>query len=126
MRRVRGSGGRFAKKSDPDALKCTAEETGKALGSTISSNFGGSSGSESLRIGVAETQNGHEEAKGLEEHETFEVRGYANDGDQYQNRCSFQTSRYSTQSDKGGEGDPSGQQWGSISSNKASQRALAI
>ncbi|PSR90190.1 Nuclear transcription factor Y subunit A-1 like [Actinidia chinensis var. chinensis] len=114
MKRARASGGRFAKKSDSNALKSTAKETGRASGSAISS------GSEPLHCETAETNNGHQEAKGLEVHETCEVRRY--DNDQYQNRSRFQASTYGANSANGAEGGSIGQQWGSHSSNKASQR----
>ncbi|XP_057483190.1 nuclear transcription factor Y subunit A-1-like [Actinidia eriantha] len=119
MRRARASGGRFAKKSDSNALKSTAKETGMASGSAISSHCTISSGSEPLHCEIAQTNNGHQEAKGPE---TCEVRQYANDNDQYENHSRFQASTYGANSANGGEGGPSSQQWGSHSSNKASQR----
>ncbi|KAL7199318.1 hypothetical protein ACSBR2_021581 [Camellia fascicularis] len=115
MRRARGTGGRFAKKSNNN----TAEETGTISGSAISSHSASSSGSEPLHCEAAKTQNNHREAKGPKVHETYDGRGY-------QNHSSLRASTYGGHSAKGGEGDSSGQQWGSVSSNKASQRALAI
>ncbi|KAL7174156.1 hypothetical protein ACSBR2_033414 [Camellia fascicularis] len=102
IRRVRGSGGRFVKKSDAEASKCTAEETGIGSASATSSHSASSSGSEPLRCEAAETQDSHQEEKGSVGHGTCEARGYANDG------------------------DSSIQQCGSISSKKASQRSLAM
>ncbi|GMP88022.1 hypothetical protein CsSME_00040162 [Camellia sinensis var. sinensis] len=102
IRRVRGSGGRFVKKSDAEASKCTAEETGIGSASATSSHSASSSGSEPLRCEAAETQDSHQEEKGSVGHGTCEPRGYANDG------------------------DSSIQQCGSISSKKASQRSLAM
>ncbi|GMQ00795.1 hypothetical protein CsSME_00047713 [Camellia sinensis var. sinensis] len=115
MRRARGTGGRFAKKSNNN----TADETGTISGSAISSHSASSSGSEPLHCEAAKTQNNHREAKGPKVHETYDGRGYQNDS-------SLRASTYGGHSAKGGEGDSSGQQWGSVSSNKASQRALAI
>jgi len=72
MRRARGTGGRFAKKSDSNASNCTAREIDH-------------SGSEPLRSETAETQNNHAESKGAEVTESYGARGYTNGGDQYQN-----------------------------------------
>ena len=94
-RRARGSGGRFAKKSN--TLKCTTKEMGTASVSA------GSSGSEPLHNKATEIQNSHQEGKGPEVHKMFEARGYTDRS----------------------EGDSSDHQWGSDLSNKASQRALA-
>ncbi|THG07841.1 hypothetical protein TEA_027679 [Camellia sinensis var. sinensis] len=102
IRRVRGSGGRFVKKSDAEASKCTAEETGIGSASATSSHSASSSGSEPLRCEAAETQDSHQEEKGSVGHGTCEPRGYANDG------------------------DSSIQQCGSISSKKASQRISVV
>ena len=119
MRRARASGGRFAKKSESNALKSTAKETGMASGSAISSHCTISSGSEPLHCEIAQTNNGHQEAKGPE---TYEVRRYANDNDQCENHSRFQASTYGANSANGGKSGSSSQQWGSHSSNKASQR----
>ncbi|KAA8528085.1 hypothetical protein F0562_035046 [Nyssa sinensis] len=127
MRRARGSGGRFAKKSEADTSKCMMEEKGKGSGSAISSQSASSSGSEPLPSDSTETLNGHQELRGPEVHKTCEAHVYVNASNQYQNYGSFQTSTYhSHRAAKGGEGDNSSQQWGSLPSNKASQKALAI
>uniref|UniRef100_A0A5B7C9K1 Nuclear transcription factor Y subunit n=1 Tax=Davidia involucrata TaxID=16924 RepID=A0A5B7C9K1_DAVIN len=133
VRRARGSGGRFAKKSEAAAAasKCRVEEKGKGSGSAISSESASSSGSEPLPSGSTETLNGHQESRGPEVHRAREAHGYVNasNHNQYKNYSSFETSTFHPhQAAKGGEGDKSisSQQWGSIPSNKASQKALAI
>uniref|UniRef100_A0A5B6YIE3 Nuclear transcription factor Y subunit n=1 Tax=Davidia involucrata TaxID=16924 RepID=A0A5B6YIE3_DAVIN len=127
VRRARGSGGRFAKKSEADASKCMDEEKGRGSGSAFSSQSASSSGSEHLPSDSAETLNGNQESRGPEVHETCEARGFVNESNRYHNYSSFQASTYHSQSAaKGGEGDSSSQQWGSIPSKKASQKAFAF
>ncbi|XWS73557.1 hypothetical protein CRYUN_Cryun02cG0139500 [Craigia yunnanensis] len=101
MRRARGNGGRFAKKTDADTSKYMAEEKGTGSGPALSSQSASSSGSEPLPADSAETWNSsltRQEARGSTVHDTHHVNGSAN----YQKRG------------------------GSISSNHASHRPLAI
>ncbi|XP_017983056.1 PREDICTED: nuclear transcription factor Y subunit A-1 isoform X2 [Theobroma cacao] len=96
MRRARGSGGRFAKKSDADTSR-----KGTGSGPALSSQSASSSGSEPLPADSAETWNSslsQQEARGSQVHDTHHVNGSGH----YQNRG------------------------GSISSNQASHRPLAI
>ncbi|XWS28306.1 hypothetical protein CRYUN_Cryun25bG0056800 [Craigia yunnanensis] len=101
MRRERGSGGRFAKKIDADSSKHMAEEKGTGLGPALSSQSANSSGSEALPAASAEIWNSsliQQEARGSRVHDRHHVNGSGH----YQ------------------------KQDGSISSNQASHRPLAI
>ncbi|XWS52532.1 hypothetical protein CRYUN_Cryun11dG0078800 [Craigia yunnanensis] len=57
MHRARGSGGRFAKKTDADTSKHMADEKGTGSGPALSSQTASSSGSEPLPTDSAETWN---------------------------------------------------------------------
>lgn len=57
MRRARGTGGRFAKKTEGDASHSGAEEKGSRSGTAHSSQSASSSGSEPLGTDSAETWN---------------------------------------------------------------------
>lgn len=127
MRRARGTGGRFAKKTD-DTSKGTSEKKGRCSGIRPSLS-GSSSGSEPMPSDSAETWNSsasHQGAGGSQAHKTHEARNHTNGSGGYQNH-GFQSSTYHSHlGDRGEDGDCSGKQWGSISSNQASQRPLAI
>jgi len=113
LRRARGTGGRFAKKTDGEA---SGKDNGS--GPVLSSQSISSSGSELLPSDSAETWNSpnmRQDAKGSNEN---------GGGSYHNNNNGMQTSRY--QGERVEEGDCSGQLRGSISSNEASQRRLAI
>ncbi|XP_019434586.1 PREDICTED: nuclear transcription factor Y subunit A-1-like isoform X1 [Lupinus angustifolius] len=128
MRRARGSGGRFAKKSDGEA---SVKDIGS--GPVLSSQSISSSGSEPLPLpsDSAETWNSpnmlQQDARGSKAHSRFEAPNYENDSDSYHNHNGLQSSTYRKHSgERAEEGDCSGQQRGSISSEHASQRRLTI
>ncbi|XWS71161.1 hypothetical protein CRYUN_Cryun03dG0115500 [Craigia yunnanensis] len=101
MRRERSSGGRFTKKTDAGTSKHMAEEKGTGSGPALSSQSASSSGSEPLPADSAETWNSSlnkQEARESRVHDKHHV----NSSDLYQKRG------------------------GSISSNQASHRPLAI
>ncbi|KVH90790.1 CCAAT-binding transcription factor, subunit B, partial [Cynara cardunculus var. scolymus] len=109
MRRVRSSGGRFAKKTETNA-----SEDKKATGSGASgmkrmqSGQSGESFSET-RGGVVNSCNGR----------TYAVDG----GGRYDNQDGFQGSSYHSDI---GEGGSLGQQWATMPANQGSQRAVAM
>ncbi|XP_071711980.1 nuclear transcription factor Y subunit A-1-like [Rutidosis leptorrhynchoides] len=115
MRRMRSSGGRFAKKTEADVLKLHAGHEDKNTTSSSSSGMVrvNSESTESLntqhetRDNMASSCNGHSFA--------------GDDGSRYENQDNFQTSSYNI-----GEGGSLGQQWTTIQSNQASQRAVAM
>ncbi|KAL5831940.1 hypothetical protein ACOSQ4_017294 [Xanthoceras sorbifolium] len=130
MRRARGSGGRFAKKTDADSSKDTGAGKGRSSRRAQSPQSGSSSGSEPLPSDSAETWNSAASKKDVRRsrlHDTHEAQTNANGSGYYQNHGNLQASTYHSHlGDRGEDGDCSNQQWGSISSNQASQRPLAI
>ncbi|OMO81696.1 CCAAT-binding transcription factor, subunit B [Corchorus capsularis] len=85
MRRARGTGGRFAKKTDGDISKHMAEEKGAGSGHTLSSHSPSSSGSEPVPADSAETWNSslsRQEARVSQVHDKRHVNGSSH----YQNR----------------------------------------
>ncbi|PQP99565.1 nuclear transcription factor Y subunit A-1 [Prunus yedoensis var. nudiflora] len=130
MRRARGTGGRFAKKTNGDKSNSTGQEKGTGSGPAHSSQSGSSSGSEPFPSDSAETwnsSNSQQEGRGSQVHDEYTARNYANGSGCYQTHGGLQASMYPSYSGKRGEeGDCTGQQRGSISSNQASQRRLAI
>ncbi|CAN6694965.1 unnamed protein product [Malus baccata var. baccata] len=130
MRRARGTGGRFAKKGNGDTSNSTGQEKGTSSGPAHSSQSGSSSGSEPFPSDSAETwnsPNSRREARGSQAHDAYAAHNYANGSGCYQPHVGLQASIYPSYSGKRGEeGDCTGQQRGSISSNQASQRRLAI
>ncbi|PKI42496.1 hypothetical protein CRG98_037085 [Punica granatum] len=81
MRRARGSGGRFAKKSEANASNDAVEEKGTGSGPALSSQSASSSGSEPLGTDSAETWNS---SSSHMVHETLDSRSYGNGNGQYQ------------------------------------------
>lgn len=126
MRRARGSGGRFAKKTDCEASQHTAEGKGTGSGPGQSSHSPTSSGSEPFPFDTAGTRNssvGQNATKGSQVHDMHRMNGSSG----YQSQGGLQASTYHSHlGERRDEGDCSGQQWGSMSSNQASQRPLAI
>ncbi|KAK2967822.1 hypothetical protein RJ640_027716 [Escallonia rubra] len=111
MRRERGTGGRFTKKADDDdAKKHTAEKKGR--GSTQSTS---SSGSEPVPSSSADNL----------VHEACKVQNFVKDGDRYENQGSFHRT-YESHSVNRDDGGSVGQQWASVPSNQAQQRAVAM
>lgn len=125
MRRARGTGGRFAKKSEVEASKQTEKTNGSV---SVPSQSGSSSGSEALPSDSNETWNSSKAKQGTRMAEVrynFDARNYVNGDGCY--HSSLQGSVYHLHAgEKGEDGDCSGQQRGSISSNQSSQRPLAI
>lgn len=130
MRRARGSGGRFAKKTDGDASNHAENEKGSVSGQAHSSMSACSSGSEPLASDSNETwnsSNGQHEARGSQVRDPYTARSYVNGNGRYQNHSGMQDSKYHLcPSERAEEGDCSGQQRGSLSANQASRRRLAI
>uniref|UniRef100_A0A7N0U4R7 Nuclear transcription factor Y subunit n=1 Tax=Kalanchoe fedtschenkoi TaxID=63787 RepID=A0A7N0U4R7_KALFE len=123
IRRARGTGGRFAKKTD-------AENGGPAAAQSVSS-----SGSELMPSDSAETWNSHrcrfEDPKGSSQSQMHNEHHKQTNSDQngggYGNSSAFRPTSYHSGS-RNEENDCSSQQWGSIASNNqvTSQRRFAI
>lgn len=130
MRRARGTGGRFAKKTNGDTSKKTGKGKGSSCGPAHSSQSASSSGSEPLPSDSAETWNSstsQQEARRPQVHDAYAANNYVNGSGCYQTHVGLQASLYHSYSGKrGDEGDCTGQQRGSISSNQGSHRRLAI
>ncbi|KAK7301841.1 hypothetical protein RJT34_12717 [Clitoria ternatea] len=127
MRRARGSGGRFAKKTDTDGSNNSGKEKDNGSGPVLSSQSISSSGSEPLHSDSAETWNSPNMAQDARVHDRFKAPQYENGSGSYHNHSDLQSSMYHSPSgERVEEGDCSGQQRGSIASNHASQRRLAI
>ncbi|KAJ7964092.1 Nuclear transcription factor Y subunit A [Quillaja saponaria] len=133
MRRVRGTGGRFAKKGENDASGDTPKGKGGGSGPVLSSQSVSSSGSEPVPSDSAETWNSsdvQQDARGSKVHNEYGAHSfdnYANGSGSYHNQSHLQASSYHLHTgERMEEGDCSGQQRGSISSAQASHRRLAI
>ncbi|KAK4275233.1 hypothetical protein QN277_018350 [Acacia crassicarpa] len=129
MRRARGTGGRFAKKND--ATEDSGKEKDVGSGPLGSSQSVSSSGSEPLPCESAETWNSPNvqqlDARGYKLPDHYEAQNYANNSGPYHNHSGLQSSTYHLHSgERVEEGDCSGQQRGSISSEHTTQRRLAI
>ncbi|PRQ32964.1 putative transcription factor Hap2/NF-YA family [Rosa chinensis] len=129
MRRARGTGGRFARKTIGDTSKTTGQEKASSSGPAHSSQSASSSGSEPLPSDSAETWNSStsqlEASRPV--HDAYATNNYVNGSGCYQTHGGLQASLYRSYSGKrGDEGDCTGQERGSMSSNQGSQRRLAI
>lgn len=129
MRRARGTGGRFAKKTNGDASNNTMEGQVNDSGQVPSSQSGSSSGSEPLPSDPAEVwifSHGQQEGRASQVHGTSEANNHLNGGSRYHNHSGLQDPTHHSRSGEQEDGDYSGRKQGSISSNQASQRPLAI
>lgn len=129
MRRARGTGGRFAKKNDAaEASNPSGKEKHMGSGPVLSSQSISSSGSEPLPSESAETWNSpnmQRDARGYKVSDRY-VAHYTNSSGSYNNHSGLQSSYHLHSGERVEEGDCSGQQRGSISSEHTSQRRLAI
>lgn len=123
MRRARGTGGRFAKKNNnaADGSNHSNKDKDMRSGPVMSSQSISSSGSEPLPSESAETWNSpnvQHDARGYKISDRYEAHYHSH---------GLQSSTYHLHSNERVEdGDCSGQQRGSISSEHTSQRRLAI
>ncbi|KAL4343127.1 hypothetical protein HN51_061428 [Arachis hypogaea] len=121
MRRARGTGGRFAKKSEVEGSNKGKEKDGS--GPVLSSQSISSSGSEPLPCDSNQTWNSPNvqlNARGTKVHDKYE-----NGSGSYHSHNGLQ-SYHLHSGDRVDEGDCSGQQRGSITNEHASARRLAI
>ncbi|MED6183980.1 hypothetical protein PIB30_042926 [Stylosanthes scabra] len=121
MRRARGTGGRFAKKSEVEGSNKGKEKDGS--GPVLSSQSISSSGSEPLACDSNQTWNSpnvQHDVRGAKVHDNYE-----NGSGSYHSQNGLQ-SYHLHSGDRVEEGDCSGQQRGSISNEHASARRLAI
>ena len=119
MRRVRGTGGRFAKKTDNDDPNCNEIEKGSGSGQAHSSLSACSSGSEPLASDSNDAWNSSngQQARGSQVHDSYASQAYVNGNGCYpKHLCPSERT----------EEDCSGQPRGSLSTNRASHRRLAI
>jgi len=113
MRRARGTGGRFAKKSDAEGSNNSGKEKDNGTDSVLSSQSISSSGSEPLHSDSAETWNSpnmQQDARAAKVQNRFDAAGYRNGSGSY-NHHGLQSSVYhSSSGERVEEGDCSGQQ----------------
>ncbi|KAL8227226.1 hypothetical protein R6Q57_017058 [Mikania cordata] len=118
MRRMRSSGGRFAKKTEADALKHPGDDKNTT-----------SSGMKRARSESNESLNTHHETRGTMVN-SCNGRPYEVDGTRYDNQEArdgmVNTYQLHSSDVGGGEGGSLGQQWTSMQSNQAAQRAVAM
>ncbi|RDY12841.1 Nuclear transcription factor Y subunit A-1, partial [Mucuna pruriens] len=131
MRRARGNGGRFAKKTEVEASNQMNKEKDMGTGPVPLSQSLSLCGFEPLPSDSAGTWNSpsvQQDARGSQVHERFEEHNYANGRGPYHNHNVLQSSSTFVlhSGERVEEGDCSGQQRGSISSEHTSQRRLAI
>lgn len=130
MRRARGSGGRFAKKTGADTSNTAAKDKDTGSGPAHSSMSASSSGSEPFVSDSNETWNSsnfQQEGIRMQVNDENAAQNYVNESSYYLNQGVVQSSTYHMHSGESSEeGDCSGQQRGSISSNQVAQQRLAI
>ncbi|XP_022642386.1 nuclear transcription factor Y subunit A-1 isoform X2 [Vigna radiata var. radiata] len=111
MRRARGTGGRFAKKSDAEGSNNSGKEKDNGTDSVLSSQSISSSGSEPLHSDSAETWNSpnmQQDARAAKVQNRFEAPGFQNGSGSYNNHHSLQSSVYhSSSGERVEEGDRS-------------------
>ena len=115
MRRARGTGGRFAKKTDGEGSNHSGKEKDNGTDSVLSSQSISSSGSEPLHSDSAETWNSpnmQQDARASKVHNSrFEAPSYQNGSGSYHNHNGLQSSVYhSSSGERVEERDCSGQQ----------------
>jgi len=122
MRRARGNGGRFAKKTEVEASNHTKKEKDMGAGAvpvpqSVSSSCLGPASSDSAKTWNSPSV--PQDTRESQVHERFGKHNYANVLQSSSAFCLHSGERVE-------EGDCSGQQRGSISSEQTSQRRLAI
>ncbi|KAL5164557.1 Nuclear transcription factor Y subunit A-1 [Glycine soja] len=114
MRRARGTGGRFAKKTDGEGSNHSGKEKDNGTDSVLSSQSISSSGSEPLHSDSAETWNSpnmQQDARASKVHNRFKAPCYQNGSGSYHNHNGLQSSVYhSSSGERLEERDCSGQQ----------------
>lgn len=121
MRRVRGSGGRFAKKTEVNSGN-RADEDKNTTASSVSVN---QTGVKRVRSESAESLDPRKETPRGNLVNSLSTRTYLDEG-RYDNGDNYQGSGYRLHSSDRGDGGSLGQQWITMSSNQTSQRAVAM
>ncbi|GKA87187.1 nuclear transcription factor Y subunit A-9-like protein [Tanacetum coccineum] len=121
MRRVRGSGGRFVKKTEVNSGKGADEDKN----TTASSQSVNQTGVKRVRSESAVSLDPRKETPRGSLVNSLNTRTYLDEG-RYDNGDNYQGSGYRLQSSDRGDGGSLGQQWITMSSSQASQRAVAM